>query len=55
MALVGKSLPANAGNTRDMGPIPGSRRSLGVGSGGQRSLAGYNHSVPKSDTTEHTI
>ena len=55
MALVVERLPANAGNTRDMGSIPGSRRSPGVGSGGQRSVAGYNHGAPKSDITEHTI
>ena len=55
MALVVERLPANAGNTRDMSSIPGSRRSPGVGSGGQRSVAGYNHGAPKSDITEHTI
>ena len=31
--LVAKGLAANAGNARDVGLIPGSRRSLGVGSG----------------------
>ena len=48
-----KNLPASAGDTRDMGLIPGTGRSLGVGNGnplqyscwgnllGQRSLAGY--------------
>ena len=30
---VVKNLPANAGDTRDMGLIPGSERSLGVGNG----------------------
>ena len=30
---VVKNLPANAGDTRDMGLIPGSRRAPGVGSG----------------------
>ena len=30
---VGKSLPANAGDTRDMGLIPWSERSPGVGNG----------------------
>ena len=32
-ALVVKNLPANAGNVRDVGPIPGSGRSPGVGHG----------------------
>ena len=32
-ALVVKNLPANAGNKRDMGPIPGSRISPGGGHG----------------------
>ena len=31
MALVVKNLPANAGDTRDAGLIPGSSRSLGGG------------------------
>ena len=35
MALVAKSLPANAGEVRDMGSIPGSGRSLGGGHGNQ--------------------
>ena len=30
---VVKSMPANAGGARDMGSIPGSGRSLGVGNG----------------------
>ena len=34
---------------------PWVKKILGVGSGGQRSLAGYNHGAPKSDATEHTI
>ena len=50
---VVKYPPANAGDARDMGLIPGTGRSLGVGNGnplqysclgnlpGQRSLAGY--------------
>ena len=53
-ALVVKSPPANAGNTRDAGLIPGSGRSPGRGLGnpsqysylenphGQRSLVGYS-------------
>ena len=31
MLLVVKSLPANAGDVRDLGSIPGSGRSLGEG------------------------
>ena len=33
MALVVKSPPANAGDIRDVGSIPGSGRSLGEGNG----------------------
>ena len=33
MALVAKSLPANAGGFRDAGSIPGSERSSGRGHG----------------------
>ena len=54
VVLVVKNLPANAGDTRDVGSIPGSRRSPGGGHGnplqypclenshGQRSLVGYS-------------
>ena len=52
VALVVKNPPANAGDLRDTGLIPGSERSLGEGqptpvflpgeSHGQRSLAGYS-------------
>ena len=54
VALVVKKPPANAGDIRDAGLIPGSGRSPGGGHGnppqysylenphGQRSLAGYN-------------
>ena len=64
---VVKHLPANAGDTRDMGLIPGSGRSPGVGNGnplqyaclenpyGQRSLASYRPWGHKeSDMTERT-
>ena len=44
-----KKLPANAGDTRDAGSIPGSERSPGEGNGnppgkfhGQRSWSGYS-------------
>ena len=33
MALVVDSLPANAGDIRDVGSVPGSRRSPGAGNG----------------------
>ena len=51
---VVKHPPANVGDTRDMGLVPGSRRSPGLGNGnpltvflpgethGERSLEGYN-------------
>ena len=54
MTLVVKYLPANSGNIREVGSIPGLGRSPGVGNGtlysplllpgrfhGQRSLVGY--------------
>ena len=60
-----KNPPANAGDTRDMGSIPGSGRSPGEENGnplqysclrkfhGQRSLAGYgSQGRKKSDMTE---
>ena len=62
---VVKSLPATAGDTGDMGLIPGLRRSRGEGNGNQysclekshglRSLAGYSPwGHRESDTAEHT-
>ena len=67
MALVVKNLPANAGDAKDMGSIPGSGRSPGGGNGtptplfltgklhGQRSLVGYSPWGRKEwDTNEHT-
>ena len=55
MALVVKSLPANAGDTRDEGSIPRPETSPEEGmathpreSYGQRSLAGCNHRAAKS-------
>ena len=65
MTLVVKNPPANAGDIRDLGSVPGSGRSLGEGNGnpppvflpgeshGQRSLAGYRPWDHKeSDMTE---
>ena len=65
LALVVKNPPANAGDARDMGSIPGSGRSPGEGHGnsiqysclenhhGQSSLAGDSPWASKeSDTTE---
>ena len=67
VALVVENPPANAGDIRDVGSIPGSGRSPGGGHGNplqyfclenahrQRNLAGYspqNHI--ESDTTEAT-
>ena len=67
VVLVIKKLPANAGDIRDVGSIPGSGRSSGGGhtthssilawriSHGQRSLAGYSPTDWKeSETTEAT-
>jgi len=65
--LIVKNPPANAGDIRDVGSIPGSGRSPGGGNDnplqysclenphGQRSLAGYSSWDHKeSDTTEAT-
>ena len=63
VVLVVKNPPANAGDLRDMGLIPGLGRSPGEGNGnpvflpgkccGQRSLAGYcSWDGKESDTTE---
>ena len=57
-----KKLPANAGDTRDAGSIPGSERSPGEGNGnppgkfhGQRSWSGYSPLGHKEwNTTEAT-
>ena len=64
MALVVKNVPANAGDVRDAGLIPGLGRSPGGGHGnplqysclknphGQRSLAGSPWGRKEPDTTE---
>ena len=63
---MAKNWPANAGEVRDVGSIPGLGRSFGEGMAthpiflpgefhGQRSLAGYSPSTQKeSDMTEET-
>ena len=57
MAQLVKNLPASAGDARDRGLIPESRRSPGVRNKflpgkfhGQGSLAGYIHGVTKKQT-----
>ena len=66
VALVVKNLPANAGDIRDVGSIPGSERSPGGGHGNPlqysclenqhgQSLVGYSpYSHKESDTTKGT-
>ena len=68
VALVVKNPPANAGDIKDMGLIPGSGRHTGLGNGNslqysclenpmsiERSLVGYiSWGCKESDTTEHT-
>ena len=61
-----KNLPANAGDIKDMGSIPGSGRSPGGGSGNplqysclenpmdRGALRTIVHKVTESDTTEAT-
>ena len=62
---VVKNLPANAGDARDEGSIPGSGRSPGVGNGnplqysclensvGRGAWRATPHGVAESDMTEH--
>ena len=45
MALVVKNSPANAGDIRDMGSIPGSGRSPGEGNGNPVFLPGESHGL----------
>ena len=66
MALVAKNSPANAGDIRDMGWIPGSRRPLGEGNGNplqysclknsmdRGALRAIIHRVARVDMTEAT-
>ena len=61
-----KNPPANAGDARDMGSIPGLERSPRVGNGnslqysgkfhGQKSLMGYSPwALKESGVTEHKV
>ena len=45
MALVVKNLPANSGDIRDMGLIPGSGRSLGGGHGNPFQYSSLENSM----------
>ena len=45
VAPVVKILPANAGDARDMGSIPGRGRSPGVGNGNQLQFSRYGNSM----------
>ena len=64
MAILVKKSPANGGELRDLGLIPGLGRSPGRGHGnpvflpgkyhGQRSLADYSPQITESDTAEVT-
>ena len=47
VALVVKNLPANAGNLRDMGLIPGSGRSPGGGQGNPLQYACPDNSMDR--------
>ena len=66
MVLVVRSLPANAGDTRNVSPIPGLGRSPRIGNGNTLQYSCLENSVGRgvgratvhgateSDTTEHT-
>ena len=47
MALVVKNLPANAGDIRDLGSIPGLERSHGVGNGNPLQYSYLENSVDR--------
>ena len=47
MAQLAKNLPANAGDTRDMGSIPGSGRSPGEGNGNPFHYSGLENSMDR--------
>ena len=45
-----KDLPANAGDARDAGSIPGSGRSLGVGNGNPFQYSCLEHPMGRRDS-----
>ena len=49
VALVVKNLPANAGDIRDVGSIPGSGRSPGEGHGNPRQYSCLDNPVDRGD------
>ena len=53
MVLVIKNLPANAGDTRDMGSIPGLGRSPGVGVATHSSLLAWR--IPVTEEPSRLI
>ena len=52
-----KNLPANAGDTRDMGLIPGTERSPGVGNGNPLQYSCLENSVDRAawQATVHRV
>ena len=57
VALAVKNPPANAGDTRDEGLIPGLRRSLGGGNGNPLQYSCLENSIDRGDwqTTIHDV
>ena len=57
MAIVVKNPPANAGNIRDVGSIPGSGRSPGVGNGNTLQYSGLENPMDRgtSQATVHRV
>ena len=49
MVLVVKNLPANAGDARDSGLIPGSGRYLGIGNGNTLHYCHWNNPMERGD------
>ena len=55
VALVVKIPPANAGDTRDAGLIPGWRRSPGVGNGNHSSVLAYRKSYRQRSLVSYSL
>ena len=57
MALVVKNLPANAGDIRDSGSIPGSEKSLGGGHGNLLQYSCLENSMDREawQATDHRV